>query len=104
MNVDEHGRCHDECVEIGDLHVCRRRSSVMFAGRYLRLTRKEFLLLELFAKNPGRLLRREQIAREVWGGHAPGRTIDVHVARLRAKLHRDLISTIVRVGYRFTPT
>jgi DNA-binding response OmpR family regulator len=46
------------------------------------------------------LLRRERIAAEVWGGRA-GRTIDIHVARLRARLPEGAIETVIRLGYRF---
>jgi DNA-binding response OmpR family regulator len=70
-------------------------------GNHLNLTPKEFGLLTLFARNRGRLLRREVIEREVWGGHASGRTIDIHVSRLRRILPAGAIQTVVRVGYRF---
>lgn len=70
-------------------------------GNHLNLTPKEFWLLTLFARNRGRLLRREVIEREVWGGHASGRTIDIHVSRLRRILPPGSIQTVVRVGYRF---
>ena len=70
-------------------------------GNNLNLTPKEFGLLTLFARNRGRLLRREVIEREVWAGHASGRTIDIHVSRLRRILPAGAIQTVVRVGYRF---
>jgi DNA-binding response OmpR family regulator len=70
-------------------------------GNHLSLTPKEFGLLTLFARNRGRLLRRDVIEREVWGGHASGRTIDIHVSRLRRMLPPGAIQTVVRVGYRF---
>ncbi|HZA40702.1 MAG TPA: winged helix-turn-helix domain-containing protein [Actinomycetota bacterium] len=70
-------------------------------GNHLNLTPKEFGLLTLFARNRGRLLRREVIEREVWGGNASGRTIDIHVSRLRRILPPGAIQTVVRVGYRF---
>ena len=92
----------DEWISLGDLSVSPDEFLAILKGETLHLTRQEFLLLALFVRNPGRLLRREQIAAEVWGGHAPGRTIDIHVARLRAKLPAGAISTIIRVGYRFT--
>jgi DNA-binding response OmpR family regulator len=92
----------DESISVGDLCVFPDQFTATLKGERLRLTRKEFLLLVLFARNPGRLLRRDRIAAEVWGGHAKGRTIDIHVARLRAKLPPGSISTVIRVGYRFT--
>jgi two-component system response regulator MtrA len=72
--------------------------------RPLPLRRKEFDLLALMARHPGRVLTRERIAREVWGGDARGRTIDIHVARLRASLPPGAIETVVKVGYRFSLT
>ncbi|MPZ70387.1 MAG: hypothetical protein GEU71_12795 [Actinobacteria bacterium] len=70
-------------------------------GDQLQLTRREFQLLALFVRNPGRLLRREEIAAEVWGTSPIGRTIDIHVARLRKKLPQGAIETVIRLGYRF---
>ena len=78
-----------------------------FVARYgdeeLVLTYRQFRLLALFAEHPGRLLRREVIAREVWDGDAPGRSVDIQVSRLRKKLPEGLIRTVVRVGYRYVP-
>lgn len=74
-----------------------------YAGEELRLTYRQFRLLALFASHPGRLLRRELIAREVWDGDAPGRSVDIQISRLRKKLPPGLIKTVVRVGYRFVP-
>lgn len=88
-------------VEVRELRVWPEQCVATLDGRELQLTQKELLLLALFIKNRGRVLRRERIAAEVWGGNAPGRTIDVHVARLRSKLPAGAIATVVRVGYRF---
>jgi two-component system, OmpR family, alkaline phosphatase synthesis response regulator PhoP len=89
-------------IEVGPLRVVPDEYLATINEERLRLTSKEFSLLVLFMTNPGRLLRRERIAAEVWGGHAPGRTIDIHVARLRSYLPSDAIETVIRVGYRFT--
>lgn len=91
----------DGSISIGPLTIRPDTLSVVLDGRELQLTAKEFRLLAIFAANPGRVLRRERLESEVWDGHAPGRTIDVHVARLRAKLPSNAIDTVVRVGYRF---
>jgi DNA-binding response OmpR family regulator len=93
---------HDGRVEVGDLSVWPDQFAATLGGRELRLTQKEFLLLVLFVSNPGCVLSRQRIAAEMWGGRARGRTIDIHVARLRAKLPADSITTVIRVGYRFT--
>ncbi|MFJ2604393.1 MULTISPECIES: response regulator transcription factor [unclassified Streptomyces] len=69
----------------------------------VQLTRKEFDLLALLAQRPGVVFRREQIISEVWrtSWEGTGRTLEVHVASLRAKLRMPaLIETVRGVGYR----
>ncbi|MFJ8590183.1 winged helix-turn-helix domain-containing protein [Streptomyces sp. NPDC093598] len=78
------------------------------AGRPLDLTYLEFELLAHLVAHPGRVHTRDQLVGTVWGyGHVgDGRTVDVHVARLRRKLgveHRDTIRTVRRVGYKYVP-
>jgi two-component system, OmpR family, alkaline phosphatase synthesis response regulator PhoP len=91
----------DEVIELGDLVVYPDEFVATLQGERLLLTPKEFQLLALFARRPGRLLRREVIATEVWDGEASGRTIDIHVARLRRRLPKGAIETVIRLGYRF---
>ncbi|MFF7901628.1 response regulator transcription factor [Streptomyces sp. NPDC007920] len=72
-------------------------------GAVVQLTRKEFDLLALLAQRPGVVFRREQIISEVWqtSWEGTGRTLEVHVASLRSKLHTPaLIETVRGVGYR----
>ncbi|WP_244204610.1 winged helix-turn-helix domain-containing protein, partial [Streptomyces africanus] len=69
------------------------------AGRPLDLTYLEFELLAHLVAHPGRVHTRDQLVGTVWGyGHVgDGRTVDVHIARLRRKLgaeHRDTIRTV----------
>src|ERR1041384_357845 len=75
-------------------------------GANVKLTRKEFALLEMLAKTSGRVATRQQILDHVWGYEYYGdtRTLDVHIRRLRQKLGAcgDCIETVVGVGYRFT--
>ncbi|CAL9319027.1 MULTISPECIES: winged helix-turn-helix domain-containing protein [Streptomyces] len=78
------------------------------AGRPLDLTYLEFELLAHLVAHPGRVHTRDQLVGTVWGyGHVgDGRTVDVHIARLRRKLgaeHRDTIRTVRRVGYKYVP-
>ena len=91
----------DQVLVVGDLRVWPDEFVAELAGERLSLTNKEFLLLTMFMRNPGRLLRRERIAAEVWQGQTMGRTIDIHVARLRARLPAGAIETVIRLGYRF---
>ncbi|MGP3685561.1 winged helix-turn-helix domain-containing protein [Streptomyces sp. IBSNAI002] len=77
-------------------------------GRVLDLTYLEFELLTHLVKHPHRVHSRDQLVTTVWGyGHVgDGRTVDVHVARLRRKLgaaHRGAIQTVRRVGYKYAP-
>lgn len=77
-------------------------------GRPLDLTYLEFELLAHLVAHPNRVHTRDQLVTTVWGyGHVgDGRTVDVHVARLRRKLgaqHRQAIQTVRRVGYKYTP-
>ncbi|MGW4205783.1 winged helix-turn-helix domain-containing protein [Streptomyces sp. NPDC004726] len=77
-------------------------------GRALDLTYLEFELLAHLVARPHRVHTRDQLVTTVWGyGHVgDGRTVDVHVARLRRKLgaeHRHTIQTVRRVGYKYAP-
>ncbi|MEV0787569.1 winged helix-turn-helix domain-containing protein [Streptomyces sp. NPDC050423] len=77
-------------------------------GNTLDLTYLEFELLAHLVAHPNRVHTRDQLVTTVWGyGHVgDGRTVDVHIARLRRKLgaeHRRSIQTVRRVGYKYTP-
>ncbi|MFH0175403.1 winged helix-turn-helix domain-containing protein [Streptomyces cacaoi] len=77
-------------------------------GQELDLTYLEFELLAHLVAHPNRVHTRDQLVTTVWGyGHVgDGRTVDVHIARLRRKLgvqHRQSIQTVRRVGYKYTP-
>ncbi|MEV8455892.1 winged helix-turn-helix domain-containing protein [Streptomyces sp. NPDC052095] len=77
-------------------------------GTALDLTYLEFELLAHLVAHPHRVHTRDQLVTTVWGyGHVgDGRTVDVHVARLRRKLgaeHRRSIQTVRRVGYKYIP-
>jgi hypothetical protein len=77
-------------------------------GQQLDLTYLEFELLAHLVAHPHRVHTRDQLVTTVWGyGHVgDGRTVDVHVARLRRKLgaqHRQTIQTVRRVGYKYAP-
>lgn len=78
---------------------------VACCGKDIKLTRKEFALLEALAKNPNRLAPRQKLLDDVWGYSYFGdtRTLDVHIRRLRQKLGEcaSQIETVVGIGYRF---
>jgi DNA-binding response OmpR family regulator len=81
--------------------------SVRCEGREVRLTRKEFALLEELARNAGRVMTRAALLDRVWGlgYYGDSRTLDVHIRRLRLKLgNTTLIETVTGIGYRLRNT
>jgi DNA-binding response OmpR family regulator len=92
-------------VTIGPLTINRAGRDVRVSEAEVLLTRREYDLLELLARVPGVVFTREQILRELWGSawQTAGRSLEVHIASLRAKLQvRGLIETVRGVGYRLT--
>ncbi|WP_335931863.1 winged helix-turn-helix domain-containing protein [Streptomyces sp. PTD5-9] len=92
----------------GPVRIDAARRTAMVDGRPLDLTYLEFELLAHLVAHPHRVHTRDQLVTTVWGyGHVgDGRTVDVHVARLRRKLgaeHRRSIQTVRRVGYKYAP-
>ena len=93
----------DSELTAGVLRVDPRSRQVHVAGTPVTLTRKEFDLLTLFIRQPGVVFRREQIISHVWNttSSSVGRTLEVHVASLRAKLGPSVVIETVRgLGYR----
>jgi two-component system, OmpR family, alkaline phosphatase synthesis response regulator PhoP len=110
--VSRRGRAGDDTagqpMRAGDLEIDRQRFEVKMKGRLVELTRKEFDLLAALVRAPGRVFGREELLDLVWGqdGFVEPRTVDVHVARLRAKFiaaraPEPGIETVRGVGYRF---
>jgi len=69
----------------------------------VRLTAKEYQVLELFVINPGRIFTREEVLERVWGPgfESDSNLIDVYVKNLRKKLYDNVIETVRGLGYRF---
>ena len=95
-------------LKAGQLEIDRHRFEVTMKGQRVELTPKEFELLAALVGNPGRVFGREELLDLVWGqdGFVEPRTVDVHVARLRAKfaaarLPAPGLETVRGVGYRF---
>jgi two-component system alkaline phosphatase synthesis response regulator PhoP len=92
-------------VAAGELTISTAAREATYRGKRLSLTPREFELLAFLARNPGRVLSREELLRKVWGYDYVGetRTVDVHVRRLRAKLgdKGKLIQTVTGAGYKF---
>jgi DNA-binding response OmpR family regulator len=92
----------EEVLEIGDVHVEVDRRRVRAGDAEIALTSTEFDLLTHLVRAPGRVFSREQLLSAVWGyaASAGTRTVDVHVAQLRAKLGAaSPIRTVRGVGY-----
>jgi len=91
-------------LEYGDIRVDLEQHVVSLEGREVRLTAKEFLLLQYFLEHRGRVLSRDLMLTDVWGYQYTGgsRTVDVHVRRLREKLPVliDAIETVKQFGYK----
>lgn len=90
------------------MHVDTDRHTAEVGGRELDLTYLEYELLAHFVAHPHRVHSRAHLVRTLWGHDhvGDGRTVDVHVARLRRKLgadHRRRIVTVRRVGYKYVP-
>jgi len=90
------------------LVVDRDQRRVLLDGQEIELVFQEFELLDFLAAHPYRTFTREQIIAGAWAGRqqATGRTVDVHVHRLRRKLGPDYaryVVTVQRVGYTFHP-
>ena len=90
----------------GDITLDYNFRRVIISGKIIELTSKEFDLLELFVKNPGKVYTRENLLDIAWGFDYPGdaRTVDVHIRRLREKIEPnpaepDYIKTKWGVGY-----
>lgn len=90
-------------VKIGDLVINRDEYKVIKDGEELVLPRKEFELLSLLASKPGKVFNREEILDNVWGNEVVvgGRTIDVHIRKLREKIGDESFKTVKGVGYKF---
>jgi DNA-binding response OmpR family regulator len=88
----------------GPIELDRERHRVTDRGQPVRLTAKEFLLLEYLMQHRGRVLSRDLLLTDVWGYRYTGgtRTVDVHVRRLREKIPAlgEAIETVKQFGYR----
>ena len=91
-------------LEYGDIRMQLDQHVVSVQGREVRLTAKEFLLLQYFLEHRGRVLSRDLMLTDVWGYQYTGgsRTVDVHVRRLREKIPvlADAIETVKQFGYK----
>jgi DNA-binding response OmpR family regulator len=94
----------EDVLQHGPIVLDRGRHRVTHHGQEVRLTAKEFLLLEYLLQHRGRVLSRDLLLTDVWGYRYTGgtRTVDVHIRRLREKLPvlAESIETVTQFGYR----
>jgi two-component system response regulator RegX3 len=97
-------------LQAGPVQLDVESHQVTVGGTKISMPLKEFELLEMFLRNPGRVLTRQQLIDRVWGpGHVGDpKTVDVHVKRLRAKIETDpsrpaLLTTVRGLGYKLEP-
>lgn len=92
-----------ETLNVGDIEINREEYKIIKDGNEIVLPRKEFELFYLLASKPGKVFKREEILDKVWGNEVVvgGRTIDVHIRKLREKIGDDFFKTIKGVGYKF---
>ena len=90
-------------IFISDLKIDLDTFEVKRGNEAINFVKKEFLLLFLLASKPGRVFTRNEILKKVWGSDVMvnGRTIDVHIRKIRGKLGSGYIKTVKGVGYKF---
>ena len=93
----------ENSLSIGQLVINRDEYKVLKEGVELVLPRKEFELLFLLTSKPGKVFTRDEILNAVWGNDVVvgGRTIDVHIRKLREKIGETSFKTVKGVGYKF---
>ena len=93
----------DSSIKIGDITINRDEYLIFKGDKKIFLPRKEFELFSLLTSKPGKVFKRETILDSVWGNEVVvgGRTIYVHIRKLREKIGDNHFKTIKGVGYKF---
>ncbi|HEX8563695.1 MAG TPA: response regulator transcription factor [Flavobacterium sp.] len=91
-----------DTLNVAGIEINREEYKIIKDDVEIVLPRKEFELFYLLASKPGKVFKREEILDKVWGNDVVvgGRTIDVHIRKLREKIGEDLFKTIKGVGYK----
>ena len=92
-----------ETITVGSIIINREEYKIIKDNIEIVLPRKEFELFYLLASKPGKVFKREEILDKIWGNDVivGGRTIDVHIRKLREKIGDDYFKTTKGVGYKF---
>ncbi|MFC6877203.1 response regulator transcription factor [Flavobacterium myungsuense] len=101
--LKEDEKVNSETLNVGGIEINREEYKIKKDDIEIVLPRKEFELFYLLASKPGKVFKREEILDKVWGNEVivGGRTIDVHIRKLREKIGDDFFKTIKGVGYKF---
>ena len=93
----------EDIVKVGNIVIDREEYKIINNGNEIILPRKEFELLSLLTSKPNKVFKREVILDKVWGNEVVvgGRTIDVHIRKLREKIGDHHFKTVKGVGYKF---
>ena len=93
----------DTTIVVDGLTIDSEAYKINYNGQDMALPKKQFELLNLLVSKPGKVFRREVILEKIWGKEVVvgGRTIDVHIRKLREKLGDSKFKTIKGVGYKF---
>lgn len=93
----------EDIVKVGSIVINREEYKIVNKGVEIILPRKEFELLALLTSKPSKVFKREVILEKVWGNEVVvgGRTIDVHIRKLREKIGDEHFKTVKGVGYKF---
>lgn len=92
----------EEIIQVGEIQIFPHQHIILVQNQEFVIPKKEFQLFLLLARNANKVVPREKILSEIWGNDVVvgGRTIDVHIRKLREKFGDTIISTIKGVGYK----
>ncbi len=105
----EEGKQPDDHISVGDLILDMAQHEAMYTGKQLQLTPREFSLIAVLARNPGRVYTRLQLLEQAFNEYYEGyeRTVDAHIKNIRQKLTKlapavsNPLVTVHGVGYKF---
>lgn len=91
-----------DVIQFDDLKIDRVKYQVFKGESLIEMPRKEFELIYMLASVPGKVFTRDAMMNKIWGSEVivGGRTIDVHIAKIREKIGDKMIKTIKGVGYK----
>ena len=94
----------DSTIKVGDVTIDRERKTVTVGGQPVQFSKKEFEILNLLASEPGKIFSRDDLITELWkdAPYVLDRTVDVNIARIRAKLGTCKGYLTNRSGYGYT--